>query len=81
MPPTMNVNADAKSMADSNESKENFIPPTPNEPLEPLAAPTILTNSSSGLAWWQALTPALRARLCGVLVAFGWLFAALARPF
>lgn len=79
MPPTMNVNADAKSMADSNESKENFIPPTANVPLEPIATPTILTNSSSGPAWWQALTPTLRALIvAGVLVAFGWLFAALA---
>lgn len=84
----MNVNADAKSMADSNESIENFIPPAPNAlkaltaQTEPAAAPAISTTNTSattGASWWQALTPTLRALVVvGTLVAVGWLLGALA---
>ena len=79
MPPTMNVNADAKLMADSKEPKENFIPPTLNPQSEPLSSRAIPANSYAGSAWWQALTPTLRALIVvGVLVALGWLLGALA---
>ncbi len=75
----MNVNADAKTMADSNESKENFIPPAPVAPVEPLGSPIPLPTATTNARWWQTLTPTLRAMLIiALLVAAGWLVGALA---
>lgn len=75
----MNVNANAKLMTDSTESKENFIPPAPNASGEPLIAPPRSANSPAGSAWWGTLTPTLRAlAVLAGLVVLGWLLGALA---